>query len=116
MSAPILDSRLHQSPSLWKYTVTDVQGSPIFPCSFLTSNVTPSIGNRNEERTYPNALPAGQRVHLVSSLFPSVDWSGVELGKPLPASLRAELEAQGGDVMVSFPPNEAAVLRKYRKW
>lgn len=72
--------------------------------------------NRNEERTYPNALPAGQRVHLVSSLFPSVDWSGVELGKPLPASLRAELEAQGGDVMVNFPPNEAAVLRKYRKW
>lgn len=72
--------------------------------------------SRNEERTYPNALPAGQRVHLVSSLFPSVDWSGVELGKTLPASLRAELEAQGGDVMVSFPPNEAAVLRKYRKW
>ena len=72
--------------------------------------------SRNEERTYPNALPAGQRVHLVSSLFPSVDWSGVELGKPLPASLRAELEGQGGDVMVSFPQNEAAVLRKYRKW
>lgn len=70
----------------------------------------------NEERTYPNALPAEQRVHLVSSLFPSVDWSGVELGKPLPASLYAELEAQGGDVMVSVPPNEAAVLRKYRKW
>lgn len=72
--------------------------------------------SRNEERTYPNALPAGQRVHLVSSLFPSIDWSGVELGKPLPASLRSELEAQGGDVMVSVPPNEAAVLRKYRKW
>lgn len=72
--------------------------------------------SRNEERTYPNALPAGQCVHLVSSLFPSIDWSGVELGKPLSASLRAELEAQGGDVMVSFPPNEAAVLRKYRKW
>lgn len=72
--------------------------------------------SRNEERTYPNALPAGQRVHLVSSLFPSVDWSGVELGKPLPASLRAELGEQGGDVMVSVPPNEAAVLRKYRKW
>lgn len=72
--------------------------------------------NRNEERTYPNALPVGQRVHLVSSLFPSVDWSGVELGKPLPDSLRAELEAQSGDVMVSFPPNEAAVLRKYRQW
>lgn len=72
--------------------------------------------SRNEERTYPNALPAGQRVHLVSSLFPSIDWSGVELGKPLPASLRSELEVQGGDVMVSVPPNEAAVLRKYRKW
>ena len=72
--------------------------------------------SRNEERTYPNALPAGQRVHLVSSLFPSVDWSGVELGKPLLASLRSELEAQDGDVMVSVPPNEAAVLRKYRKW
>lgn len=72
--------------------------------------------SRNEERTYPNALPAGQCVHLVSSLFPSVDWSGVELGKPLPASLRAELEAQGGDVMVSVPPNEEAVLRKYRNW
>lgn len=72
--------------------------------------------SRNEERTYPNALPAGQRVHLVSSLFPSIDWSGVELGKPLPDSLRSELEAQGGDVMVSVPPNEAAVLRKYRKW
>lgn len=72
--------------------------------------------SRNEERTYPNALPAEQRVHLVSSLFPSLDWSGVNLGEPLPASLRAELEAQGGDVMVSFPPNEAAVLRKYRKW
>lgn len=72
--------------------------------------------SRNEERTYPNALPAGQRVHLVSSLFPSVDWSGVELGKPLPDSLRAELEAQGGDFMVSVPPNEAAVLRKYRNW
>lgn len=72
--------------------------------------------SRNEKRTYPNALPAGQRVHLVSSLFPSVDWSGVELGETLPASLLAELEAQGGDVMVSFPPNEAAVLRKYRKW
>ena len=71
---------------------------------------------RNEERTYPNALPAEQCVHLVSSLFPSIDWSGVELGNPLPASLRAELEAQGGDVMVSVPPNEAAVLRKYRKW
>lgn len=71
---------------------------------------------RNEERTYPNALPAEQRVHLVSSLFPSIDWSGVELGKPLPASLRSELEVQGGDVMVSVPPNEAAVLRKYRKW
>lgn len=70
----------------------------------------------NEERTYPNALPAEQCVHLVSSLFPSVDWSGVELGKPLPASLYAELEAQGGDVMASVPPNEAAVLRKYRKW
>lgn len=72
--------------------------------------------SRNEERTYPNALPAGQCVHLVSSLFPSIDWSGVELGKPLLASLRSELEAQGGDVMVSVPPNEAAVLRKYRKW
>lgn len=72
--------------------------------------------SRNEERTYPNALPAGQRVHLVSSLFPSIDWSGVELGKPIPELLRAELEAQGGDVMVSIPPNEAAVLRKYRKW
>lgn len=72
--------------------------------------------NRNEERTYPNALPAGQRVHLVSSLFPSVDWSGVELGKPLPASLVAELNAAGGDVMVGAPSNEAAVLRKYRKW
>ena len=72
--------------------------------------------SRNEERTYPNALPAGQRVHLVSSLFPSIDWSGVELGNQLPASLRAELEAQVGDVMVSVPPNEAAVLRKYRKW
>lgn len=72
--------------------------------------------SRNEERTYPNALPAEQRVHLVSSLFPSIDWSCVELGKPIPASLYAELEAQGGDVMVSFPPNEVAVLRKYRKW
>lgn len=72
--------------------------------------------SRNEERTYPNALPAGQRVHLVSSLFPSIDWSGVELGEPLPASLRSELETQGGDVMVSVPPNEAAVLRKYRNW
>ena len=59
---------------------------------------------------------AEQRVHLVSSLFPSIDWSCVELGKPIPASLYAELEAQGGDVMVSFPPNEVAVLRKYRKW
>lgn len=72
--------------------------------------------SRNEERTYPNALPAEQCVHLVSSLFPSIDWSGVELGKPLPASLRSELEVQGGDVMVSVPPNEAAVLRKYRNW
>ena len=72
--------------------------------------------SRNEERTYPNALPAWQRVHLVSSLFPSIDWSGVELGKPLPDSLRSELEAQGGDVMVSVPPNEAAVLHKYRNW
>lgn len=72
--------------------------------------------SRNEERTYPNALPSEQRVHLVSSLFPSIDWSGVKLGKPLPASLRSELEVQGGDVMVSVPPNEAAVLRKYRKW
>lgn len=72
--------------------------------------------SRNEERTYPNALPAEQRVHLVSSLFPSVDWSGVELGKPVPDSLYAELEAQSGDVMASVPPNEAAVLRKYRKW
>lgn len=72
--------------------------------------------SRNEERTYPNALPAEQRVHLVSSLFPSVDWSGVELGKPIPDSLRVELKKQSGDVMVSVPPNEAAVLRKYRKW
>lgn len=72
--------------------------------------------SRNEERTYPNALPDAQRVHLVSSLFPFVDWSGVELGKPLPDSLRAELDEQGGDVMVSVSPNEAAVLRKYRKW
>lgn len=72
--------------------------------------------NRNEERTYPNALPVEQRVHLVSSLFPSIDWSGVELGKPLPASLVAELNAADGDVMVGVPPNEAAVLRKYRKW
>lgn len=72
--------------------------------------------SRNEERTYPNALPAGQRVHLVSSLFPSVDWSGVELGKPLPAFLVAELNAADGDVMVGVPSNEAAVLRKYRKW
>lgn len=72
--------------------------------------------SRNEERTYPNALPAEQRVHLVSSFFPSVDWSGVELGKPVPDSLYAELEAQSGDVMASVPPNEAAVLRKYRKW
>ena len=72
--------------------------------------------SRNEERTYPNALPAEQRVHLVSSLFPSVDWSGVELGKPLPASLYTELKKQSGDVMASVPPNEAAVLRKYRKW
>ena len=70
----------------------------------------------NEERTYPNALPAGQRVHLASSLFPSVDWSCVALGKPLPSSLRAELGAADGDVMVSVPSNEAAVLRKYRKW
>lgn len=70
----------------------------------------------NEERIYPNALPAGQRVHLASSLFPSVDWSGVELGRPLPASLVAELDAAGGDVMVGVPSNEAAVLRKYRKW
>lgn len=71
--------------------------------------------SRNEERIYPNALPDAQRVHLVSFLFPSIDWSGVELGKSLPDSLRAELEVQGGDVMVSVPPNEAAVLRKYRK-
>lgn len=70
----------------------------------------------NEERTYPNALPVGQRVHLASSLFPSVDWSGVALGEPLPSSFRAELEAQDGDVMVSVPSNEAAVLRKYCKW
>ena len=40
----------------------------------------------------------------------------MELGKTIPTSLYAELEAQGGDVMVSVPPNEAAVLRKYRKW
>ena len=70
----------------------------------------------NEERTYPNALGDDQRVHLASSLFPSVDWSGVELGEPLPSSFRTELEAQDGDVMVSVQSNEAAVLRKYRKW
>lgn len=70
----------------------------------------------NEERIYPNALDARQRVHLASSLFPSVDWSGVELGEPLLSSLRAKIEAQDGDVMVSVPSNEAAVLRKYRKW
>lgn len=70
----------------------------------------------NEERIYPNALGDDQLVHLASSLFPSVDWSGVDLGEPLPASLAAELGAAGGDVMVSVPSNEAAVLRKYRKW
>ena len=69
--------------------------------------------NDNEDRKYPNALDNEQRLHLFSSLFPSVSPSSITIDSALPDSLVDKLSAMRDDVHIIVPSNEAAVLMKY---